>query len=95
MNQVESLYETPGCADIAAALRAIADEIEEGSYGPLQTGALVLARTEKTNSRDGYFMEKLEYTSFCFGPRHDELTFRGLLVLAQQDPAGTGLEPGE
>lgn len=91
MKEVKDLYTTPACHDLAAALRQIAAEIEEGSYGPLHTGALVLARAYQTNASGGVFMEKLEYTSFCFGPRNDELTFRGLLSLAQQDPAGTGL----
>lgn len=88
MKEVTQLYTTPACADIARTLRSIADDVENGEYGYLETAALIIARSSRTNATDGHFHTRTEHTSFCFGPRHDDLSFLGAVALALQDPAG-------
>ena len=65
--------------DIVSALRAIADDLENGQYGLMTTAVVVLGHTEE-DYRTGEVGETIQVHGL--GPRHDPFTVRGLLAAA-------------
>lgn len=75
---------------IASALRRIADDLENGKFGLMTTGVVVLGHTgEQECPGKDYTMPFERYTLFGLGPRHDSFTIRGLMMAAVANPDGT------
>lgn len=81
---VIQLHETPPCADAAATLRRIADDIEAGEHGdwPVTTAVLVIGHTDAEVPEGDVRVQRSYWHTYGAGPRCDVYTVRGLLMTA-------------
>jgi hypothetical protein len=80
---VVALHQERPCANVAYALRDIADQIERGEIAwPVTTAVLLLGHTgpERPSDEEGEYKEESHWTTYGFGPRRDIFTCRGLMA---------------
>jgi len=71
-----------GAENVSATLRRIADQIEQGEYGPIATAALCLGNTRSVPNNEGGERLSADHELFGLGPRCDIFSIRGLLLTA-------------